>query len=281
MPLPQSCDAIRVRRPAWSAPSFALRIEHVGYPDAQRPCSAKADQLAVLLAFGREQPQDQRRDRFGRAQRLGIFAGKSPSPACACASGPGSANSPAHSSFRIRRHRSAPAIPEPPCSWHSRPRTACACAPRPTTRTAARPASEARSSGSSERISRQLAVTLMSSSSWKCFGLEMRERRQRAEHAGIAEKGVEPAPAFEDREAEPIERGEILEVERHERCGAAGLLDFVVDFFQRADRARHEDHMRAGRRQRQSRRASNAARSAGDERNAVWRMIGKPCSCQH
>ena len=102
------------------------------------------------------------------------------------------------------------------------------------------------------------------------FRLEMRQRRHRAEHTGIAEKGVEPAPALIDRGAEAIERCEIFQIERNERGAAAGFLDFVVDIFEPADRARDEDDMRAGSRERLGRRLPDAARRAGDERNAPF-----------
>ena len=60
----------------------------------------------------------------------------------------------------------------------------------------ARPASEARSSGSIERISRQLAVTFDRHHLFEDLGIDMADRRERAQHAGIAQQDVEPAEAF-------------------------------------------------------------------------------------
>ena len=101
----------------------------------------------------------------------------------------------------------------------------------------------------------------------------MAQRRHRAQHAGIAEERIEPAPALEDRGAEPVERVEILEVQRHQRGLAARLADFVVGFLEPAHGARHQDHMRAGRRQRDGRRASDAARGPGHEGDFILQKL--------
>jgi len=62
--------------------------------------------------------------------------------------------------------------------------------------------------------------------------------------------------------------GRILEIERHQcRCAALGL-DGVVQLFKPAYGARDRDHMRAGIRERQRRRPADAARCAGDQRDA-------------
>ena len=77
------------------------------------------------------------------------------------------------------------------------------------------------------------------------------ERRQRAENAGIADQNVETAVAFAQRGGEAVDTGVILQVERHQRRGAAAGADGVVEFFKPADGARHRHDMRAGCRQRQ------------------------------
>ena len=139
----------------------------------------------------------------------------------------------------------------------------------PEVTNSARPASDWRSNGSSERISRQLAVMLMSSSSLKHFGVQMRQRRQRAQRCRHCPESSPASPALEDRGAQPVDGGEILEVERHQGGGAARLLDGVVGFFQPAHGAGDADHMRPGLAQRDGGGAADAARGAGDQRDAA------------
>ena len=69
----------------------------------------------------------------------------------------------------------------------------------------ARPASERRSSGSSVRISRQLAVRLTSITSPQASAVMWPERRQRPEDAGIADEDVELAPALVDGGAQRVD----------------------------------------------------------------------------
>ena len=99
--------------------------------------------------------------------------------------------------------------------------------------------------------------------------LEMGERRQRAEHAGIGDEDVELAPALVDRPAEPVERGIIGDVARHQRGGRAGRADRVVELLERALGPRQCDHMRAGPRQLDRHGTADAARGAGDDGDAV------------
>jgi len=68
---------------------------------------------------------------------------------------------------------------------------------------------------------------------------------------------------------EPVDPVIVLQVERHERRGAARRLDGVVDLFQPADRAGDRDHMRAGFGERDRGRVSDAARGTGDERDTA------------
>ena len=58
----------------------------------------------------------------------------------------------------------------------------------------------------------------------------MPERRQLAEDPGIADQNVELLPTLEDRRTEPVDAGEILQVEGDQRGAAAGRLDLVVEF---------------------------------------------------
>ena len=97
-----------------------------------------------------------------------------------------------------------------------------------------------------QRMSCQLAVTLTAIMLSQSFGSICAERRQRPEDAGIADQHVEPAVALVEREREPRDAVAVLHVERHQRGGAAGGLDLVVEFFQPADGARDRHHMRAG-----------------------------------
>src|SRR6185437_3949822 len=62
----------------------------------------------------------------------------------------------------------------------------------------------------------------------------MRNRRQHAQHARIAEESVELLPAFEDGSAETVQRLEVLDVERNQRGRAADGFDLVVEFFKPA-----------------------------------------------
>ncbi len=101
------------------------------------------------------------------------------------------------------------------------------------------------------------------------FRLDVAERRERPEHAGIADQNVEPLVALVERGAEPHDAVVVLEVERHQRGRAADGADRVVELFQPADRARDRDHMRARARERERGRVADAARGAGDERDLV------------
>ncbi len=85
------------------------------------------------------------------------------------------------------------------------------------------------------------------------LGIHMRQRRELPQHAGIAQKRVQPAPALIDGGAQPVDGVEIAQVHRHQRRGAAELLDLVVGLFQPAHGARHQDDMGAGLGQRDGR----------------------------
>ena len=74
-------------------------------------------------------------------------------------------------------------------------------------------------------------------------------------------------------EREPGNAVEILHVERHQSGSAAGRLDLVVQFFKPAAGARHRDDVGAGLRQFERNRRANAARGAGDKRDAVGERL--------
>ena len=134
----------------------------------------------------------------------------------------------------------------------------------------ARPASEARSSGSSERISRQLAVTLTAKISSHWLRFDVAERRHRPEGAGVADENVELAPALvRIARAEPVERIEILDVARHQGRLAAVRADCIVEIFERALGAGQRDDVGAGPGELKGDGAADAARGARHEGDAA------------
>ena len=118
-------------------------------------------------------------------------------------------------------------------------------------------------------MSCQLAVTLTAIRLSHSLGSIWDKRRQRAEHAGIADQDVEPLVTLVERERQPRNAVAVLHVQRHQRGRAAGCLDLVVELLEPADGARNGDDMRAGLRQRERQRRANAARGAGDQRDAI------------
>jgi hypothetical protein len=60
---------------------------------------------------------------------------------------------------------------------------------------------------------------------------------------------------------------------------AARTASSSSEFFEAADRARHRDHMGAGTRQRDTRRVTDAARGAGDKRDAAGERL-RHCSAR-
>ena len=99
----------------------------------------------------------------------------------------------------------------------------------------------------------------------------MSERRQRPEHAGVSDKNIELAPAFEDCGAKPVERFEILEVARHEGRFASFTPNRIVEFLKRALGACERDHMGARAGEFQSHRAPDAARGARHKGNTAFK----------
>ena len=106
----------------------------------------------------------------------------------------------------------------------------------------------------------------------------MVQRGEDAENAGVADKGVEPAPAAIKRFAKPVDRGEVPQIHRRERCGrfdvGAEGADLVVELLERALRSGERNHMRAGAREGEAPGPADSARGAGDERDAGLRAGG-------
>ena len=134
----------------------------------------------------------------------------------------------------------------------------------------ARPASERFSSGSSVRISRQLADRLMSITCVPGILRHVVQRRQRTEDAGVADEDVELAPALEQRRPELIDLVALAEIELQQRRLAAARADLVVELLERADGARGDDDVGAVLGEGERDGPADAARGAGDEREPVF-----------
>ena len=98
------------------------------------------------------------------------------------------------------------------------------------------------------------------------------ERRQRPQRAGVADQRVEPAPALVQGLAEPIDGGEVAQIagdqcRRRFDVGAQGA-NFVVELLQRALGAGEGDDVATGGGEGEGDRATDAARSAGDQGDA-------------
>jgi hypothetical protein len=99
------------------------------------------------------------------------------------------------------------------------------------------------------------------------------EWRERAEDAGVADQYVESAVALGKRAGEPVDRVEVLQIPRHQGGRTAGGANGVIEFFEPANRARDRYDMRARFRQRERGRRADAARCAGDERDAIGERL--------
>ena len=97
----------------------------------------------------------------------------------------------------------------------------------------------------------------------------MGERRQAAQHGGIADQDIEPAEPFGDRPGHLVDPVVVGEVDGHQsRLGAPGRRgNPVVDLFQRAGGPGGEDRTGAFRRETLCHRGADAARRAGDQRD--------------
>jgi len=102
--------------------------------------------------------------------------------------------------------------------------------------------------------------------------VDMAERREHAELAGIADQDVEPAIALVKRGGQLIDLDEIAQVEGHQRRAAAGGTDPVVGLFEATDRAAGQDEMGALAGEPLCHRRTKAAGGAGDQRD----LAGEP-----
>ncbi len=98
--------------------------------------------------------------------------------------------------------------------------------------------------------------------------LDVGDRRQRAEHPGIGDQDVEPAMALEDHAAQPVDGVEIGEIEGRQRRFAAGRAHRVVGLLQPAGGTAEQDQPGALGGEAPRHRGTDAARRAGDERDA-------------
>ena len=118
---------------------------------------------------------------------------------------------------------------------------------------------------------RQLAVTLTAITSSHVFRIKVVQGGQQAENAGIADKGVKPAPPAIERLSQPIDGGEVAQIHRNQgrrlRLPGPQRANFVVEFLKAALRAGERHHMRARLGQGESRSAANAARGPGHQRD--------------
>ena len=103
--------------------------------------------------------------------------------------------------------------------------------------------------------------------------LDVADRCEDAEQAGIGDEDVELAPALVDRAAEPVDAAHVGEVERHEGRRAARRLDLVVEFLEAADRAGDRDDVRALGGEPLGDVVADAARGAGDQRDPVLQPV--------
>ena len=77
----------------------------------------------------------------------------------------------------------------------------------------------------------------------------MLDRGQRAEHRGVEDEDVERLPALADRLRQLGDGVAVGEVERGDGGVAAGVVDALLDLFQRLGGAGDEEDMSAGARQ--------------------------------
>src|SRR5262249_32858566 len=66
------------------------------------------------------------------------------------------------------------------------------------------------------------------------LGIDVADRRERAQDGGVADQHVEAAIALVERCAQAIDAGPVGDVERHQRGGAADRLDLIVDLLEAA-----------------------------------------------
>ena len=95
------------------------------------------------------------------------------------------------------------------------------------------------------------------------------ERRGHISHRRIADQNIEPPVTFVERGGEFIEPAIVPDVERSQRCRAAGGLYRIVKLFKPANSACHRNDVRASATEREGRRITDAPRGASNERDPI------------
>ena len=208
---------------------------------------AHRDDLAVAGAFRHGEVEKGFGDAFRRRQGRRVLAREDPGRAAGCARCPGSirlartvvvrdlAGIDPHQRFERR-----------PCSRHRRPNRAGRRAPAAQVTKIARPACDCRSSGSSARISRQLAVRLTSMTSLPQLGVDMARAATSAPNTPALPTSMSSRPK---RWWSAAPSWSILSNSRRSSGTSVALppagADLVVDLLEAATGARHQDDMRA------------------------------------
>src|SRR6478672_12384032 len=135
-----------------------------------------------------------------------------------------------------------------------------------------RPASDRRSSGSSVRISRQLAVPMI--------GRDVGQRRQRAENGGAAHNHVELAKTLIERGPERVDGFPVGEIKGNEARRPSGGADIVVGAPEQGQPAAEQEHVRPFAGEGESDGAAKPARGSGNKRNAVLEALDQPTSAR-
>jgi hypothetical protein len=100
------------------------------------------------------------------------------------------------------------------------------------------------------------------------------DRRERAQHAGIAQQHVESPEALVQRRAEAIDARSVGDIERHQRGRAALRLDPVVDFLEAAEGAGDQHAVRTFAGEGEGSGGAEAARGAGHQRQTAGQPAG-------
>jgi hypothetical protein len=101
------------------------------------------------------------------------------------------------------------------------------------------------------------------------LAVDLRHRRQRAEHRRVQHQQVERRPPIADRDRQPGDAVGLGKVERCDRRAAARRMDAVVHLLEAGLGPRCQDHMRARRRQRFGRGGADAPAGARDQSDLV------------
>ena len=96
----------------------------------------------------------------------------------------------------------------------------------------------------------------------------MTERRKRSEDAGVGDENIEMLPALIERRAELVDPVAFFEIELQKRRCPAGSLYFVIERFERTERACRDYDVGPGFRKPQRHGPAYATRRARDECDA-------------